>query len=79
MWGSTIRRKREELGLTQEAFAEAVVESSAGELSLDRTSVAKWEAGTFAPALRYRPHIAKVLGTEVPMLFQRLPLAPVAS
>lgn len=72
MIAERIRTARLDIGLTQEAFAEAVVAAAVAdgeELSLDRSAVARWESARFEPALRYRRHIARVLDRDRRELF----------
>lgn len=72
-WGERCRANREHLGLTQEAFAAAVVKASDGELTLSRFSVAHWEQGDHYPALRYRRFIARVLEQPYDLMFAPAP------
>lgn len=72
MIAERIYAARLDAGLTQEAFANRVVEAAAAEgetVTLDRSAVARWEAATFEPALRYRRHIARVLDRDRRELF----------
>ncbi len=67
-----IRSGRRNEGLTQDEFAAAICEAAKSEganLKLTRAAVARWEQGTWLPALRYRRHIATVLGLEQRILF----------
>lgn len=76
LYGRNIRDARIAACLTQEQFARAVVDTAANygdDLTLGQPAVARWEAGLFEPALRYRRHIAAVLDTEVRYLFPAIP------
>lgn len=72
MWGRNIRTMREQRGLTQAALTDAI-RAANPDLTLDRASISRWESGESAPALRYRPTLAQVLGVDIVLLFQRLP------
>lgn len=76
LYGQTIRQAREEQGLTLARFAQAVVDAATtdGEhVTLTAAAVSRWEAGYHEPALRYRTHIATVLGADVRHLFPPIP------
>jgi transcriptional regulator with XRE-family HTH domain len=63
---------RRDNGLSQAQFAAAIVQAAADDgetFSLDRSAIARWEAGTFEPALRYRKYIARVLDRDRRELF----------
>lgn len=66
-WGARIRSARRRQGLTQDALASLVAYGSG--CPLNRSAVAHWEAGTNAPALRYRDTLAEVLNTRTDDLF----------
>lgn len=71
LYGRLIREARIAEGLTQEAFAQAVIDAAADEgdtLSLSKAAVCRWEAGRFEPAVRYRPHICTALRISRPAL-----------
>ena len=72
VWGKRIARLRRDAFMTQEQFAQAIVDAGGGKVSLTRSSVANWEAGNYVPALRYRPLIADVLEQDVRLLFEPL-------
>ncbi|MEF2699863.1 MAG: helix-turn-helix transcriptional regulator [Oscillospiraceae bacterium] len=52
---------RKAAGLTQAAFAEAI--------GVDRSAVAKWEAGAAYPSADKLPVIAKTLGCSIDALY----------
>lgn len=54
--GTTIRKRRQELGMTQQALAER--------LSVDRASIGNWESGRHFP-LRYLGALESVLGISL--------------
>jgi transcriptional regulator with XRE-family HTH domain len=67
-----IRSGRRGLGLSQQAFAEAITAAAADDgedLSLTRVAVSQWEGAYFEPALRYRRHVARVLDADPRVLF----------
>lgn len=68
-WGRRIRHLRKKACLTQQGLADAIVESSDGDLQLNRSAVAHWEKGDAEPALRYRRALAKALDTDFDLLF----------
>jgi transcriptional regulator with XRE-family HTH domain len=76
MIGMQIRTRRRELGLTQTELADAIVarafEAHAVEVSLSKVAVSQWESGRHEPALRYRPHIARVLDLDQRTLFPNI-------
>lgn len=81
IYGANIAELRERHGLSQERFAEAVVNAALDdgeELSLDRAAVSRWESGLFTPAMRYRPYIATVLATDARVIFPAVPDGVVA-
>ena len=55
--GELIRKRREELGLSQEELAER--------LNVSRQSVSKWETGLAAPSRRNMEDLARALGFEL--------------
>lgn len=66
--GRRLRAARRRRGLTQGRLAAAVTARAAarGErLTLSPSAVSRWEAGIFAPAVRYRPHLEAVLGVRI--------------
>lgn len=72
MIAERIHTARRDLGLSQQALADAIVEAAAADaedINLDRSAVSRWEAGTFEPALRYRKYIARVLDRDRRELF----------
>lgn len=72
MIAERIHTARRDLGLSQEAFAQLIVDAAADDaetIKLDRSAVSRWEAGTFEPALRYRKYIARVLDRDRRELF----------
>lgn len=62
VFGARIRRARERRLISQRDFAAAVAAFSGS--SLSASAVCRWEAGTFAPSMRYRRAIAEVLGVN---------------
>lgn len=74
-WGRLIRAAREgELFITQAELAAKIVDiaGAAGvELTVDQSTVSRWEKGDHAPALRARPFVAKALDLPPAVLFQR--------
>lgn len=58
---TNIKLLREKAGLTQEALANL--------LSLDRTTVTKWETGESMPRSDKLPELAKILKCEIGDLF----------
>ena len=54
---------REKKDMSQEALAE--------QLSVDRTTITKWETGVAMPRADKLPEIARVLGCEVSDLFAK--------
>lgn len=72
MIAERIHTARRDLGLSQDALAALVIQAAADDgedISLDRSAVSRWEAGTFEPALRYRKYIARVLDRDRRELF----------
>ena len=57
-----IEEMRLKKGITQEELAE--------ELSVDRSTIAKWETGAANPRTDKIPTLAKVLGCEIKELFE---------
>ena len=55
-FGEKIARKRKDLGMTQEAFAE--------QMSVSRQTVSRWESGTVLPDIDKVPAIAGALGVS---------------
>ena len=74
-WGRLIRAAREsQLFITQAELAARIVELAAEagvELTVDQSTVSRWENGDHAPALKARRFVAAALGLEPAVLFQR--------
>lgn len=58
-----IKQKREALDITQKQLAE--------KMGVERSTVAKWEAGVAFPAAAKLPKLAEVLGCSVADLFAK--------
>lgn len=58
-----IKQKREALNITQKQLADR--------LGVERSTVAKWEAGAAFPAAAKLPKLAEVLGCSVADLFTK--------
>ena len=56
-----IKQKREALGITQKQLAE--------KMGIERSTVAKWDAGAAFPSAAKLPKLAEVLGCSVADLF----------
>lgn len=61
---STIKRLREEKGITQKQLADLV--------GVERSTVAKWETGTAFPGGAKLPKLARALGCTVADLFKEI-------
>ncbi len=73
-WGRLIRSGREGLFLTQAEFGERVTAIAAArgvDLTVDQSTVSRWENGQHAPSLRARPCVAAALDVDPAVLFQR--------
>jgi transcriptional regulator with XRE-family HTH domain len=74
-WGKIIEASRtSDLFLTQAELAELIEQKAkaAGvDITVDQSTVSRWERGTHEPALRARPFIAAALGVSAAVLFQR--------
>jgi transcriptional regulator with XRE-family HTH domain len=72
--GTLIRDGRTgKLFLTQTEFAaliQALSIAAGTEVTVDQSTVARWEAGQFTPSLRVRPFIAKAFNVDPAVLFQ---------
>lgn len=60
---NNIKQKREAKGLTQNEFAL--------KLSVDRSTVAKWETGEAFPRADKLPQLAEILGCRIDDLFDK--------
>ena len=58
-----IKHFREKKNISQESLAD--------QLSVDRTTITKWETGAAMPRADKLPEIARVLGCEVSDLFEK--------
>lgn len=58
-----IKQKRERLKITQKELAD--------QIGVERSTVAKWEAGVALPAAAKLPKLAEVLGCSVADLFEK--------
>lgn len=74
-WGKIIEAGRtSDLFLTQAELADLIEKKAraAGvDITVDQSTVSRWERGTHEPALRARPFIAAALGVQASVLFQR--------
>ena len=61
MNGSVIKQRREKVGLTQLKLA--------NRLGVDRSTVAKWEAGDIDPRASLLPALAKILKCKIEALY----------
>jgi transcriptional regulator with XRE-family HTH domain len=73
-WGTLIRSGRTgSLFLTQTEFAALVTDLARHQgidLTVDQSTISRWEKGECAPSLRARPFIAAALEVPVDVIFQ---------
>ncbi len=61
LWGTNIRHRRNALGMTQEQLAKI--------LDVGQATISRWEAGDSEPRRKHKAELARVLSTDVAMLF----------
>lgn len=71
--GMRIRHYRLAQAFTQKALAEEVERRSAGELTVDQSSISNWERGSVEVSLRYRRALAIALDVPMDILFEAPP------
>lgn len=75
-WGLIFKAGRtERLFLSQADFAARIVELAAEagvDVTVDQSTVSRWETGECAPSLRTRPFVARALEIDPSVLFQKV-------
>jgi len=65
-----LRKRREQIGLTQAQVADRVGRLARGREPLDPSAVSRWERGLTTPSGEHLPYVAAVLGTSIDKLYE---------